>query len=74
MTTDKILALVLDYGSAIQARNLSKSHEAYAAIREALESQKSCMAAVRRLLSRDPSVPAELAINMIDAVAPEPKA
>jgi hypothetical protein len=36
-TTDKILSLVLDHASAIQAGNLHKSREAYAAIREALE-------------------------------------
>ena len=104
MTTERILQLVLDHTSAIQAGNLHKSREAYAAIREALDAMEraadcltiayldghakgveqalakankkiqatqSCMAAVRRLLSRDPCVHAELAINMIDAVAPE---
>ena len=40
MTTERILQLVLDHASAIQARNLHKSKQAYAAIREALEVSK----------------------------------
>jgi hypothetical protein len=40
MTTEKILSLVLDHASAIQAGNLHKSRAAYAARREALEAHE----------------------------------